>query len=369
MALCLVGCDARRDLWTRASDDIHVFMTGVSCAANRVGGHDMLNQKFYQLVGTRWWINDPCRGAVCNPLTATQPPDRFAYALTVVNETGAAVTQKYYAVDRQDIIPFRLGAAMNVTGPTWLNPPPTTRSAESCVGIASVPWQRNGNRPFWVADATLHLNPADLQTNSMWTAFTLLGLVLAFITATVFVGVGYFDGTGSRKLGITLALVVGCLVIGVLMYMRSYVTEPIERLTQIQAFYSFYDKLPKSAGNLLPMNASDARRLFAGPPLTIGIEQSTSAFYWTASISIVVFLVLSLKRLVMGAYWIFVPLPLETSFRRARTRGDWPRANEIVDAVRRGTMNKGTWRARAMELKAERLRRELDAMTDRMRSR
>jgi hypothetical protein len=369
IVLGLTGCDARRDLWMRAADDTRIFMTGVSCSANRAGSHDLLNQKFYQLTGTRWWLNDPCRGAVCNPLTATNPPDRFAYAITFVNEAGAAVTQKYWAVDRQDIIPLKMGAAMDVIGPTQLNGPPSSKSGDGCAGIVAVPWQRHGNRPFWVADATLQLHPADLQTASMWTVFTVLGLVLAFITGIAVAAAGYFDGTGNRKGAVTLCVLYSVVAVGVLLFLRSYMTEPIERLTQIQGYYAFYLQLPKSAGALLPMSVSDARRLFAGPPLTFGIEQSTSFFYWTALCLTVVFFALIIKRLVMGIYWIFVPLPLAVSFRRARARGDWPRASEIVEAVRRGTMNKGTWRARAMELKAARLRQELDAATNRLRSR
>jgi hypothetical protein len=369
-ALGLVGCDARRDLWSRVTNDIRVFMTAVSCLPNRAGGHDLLNQKFYQASDFRWWINDPCRGSICNPVTVPPvSPDRFAYAATVVNEAGSSAQQKVWVVERQDILPLTVGMTSRYKPPSWFNPPSPARGGEVCVGLVTVPWQASPNRPFWVADGTLSLNPADLQTASMWTALTLGGLIAAFAVATGFIGAGFFDAPRGRGSAIARAIILAVIAASILMYMRSYITEPAERLPKIQTYYSFYNKLPKSGGNVLPMSPQDARTLFAGPPLTIGLEQSTSAFNWVALISLLVFLALFIKRIIMGLYWVLVPLPLEVRFRRARARGDWPRASEIVDAVRQGTMNKSSWQSRAMEMKAERFKRELDAMAARLRAR
>jgi hypothetical protein len=369
VALGLAGCDARHDLWYRNSDDVRAFMTAMSCTANGAGIYAVTGQKLYQVVGWRWWLNDPCRGAVCNPLTANESPDRYAFGLTFINDAGASVLQKFWVVDRKDMLALSVGMSSKFTMPNWLHAPPPGRTGETCVGLVTLPWQRSGNRPYWVADQTLRLNATDLQTASLRTALVLVGLGLVFVVGTAFAAAGYFDAPRQRGGGIVRAVIFGIVALGVLLFIQSYVTEPAERLPQIQSYYSFYDKLPKNSGNLLPLRPDDARVLFAGPPLTTDLDQRTDMFQWAALIALIGFLLLSAKRIIMGLYWVFVPLPLEVRFRRARARGDWPRASEIVDAVRQGTMNKSTWQSRAMELKAERFRRELDAMAAQLRTR
>jgi hypothetical protein len=365
MSLTLGACDARLDLWRRATDDIRTFFTIVPCAEN-VAPSSLESRKFYQVLTTRWWVNDPCRGAICPPLSR-EHPDRYAFGVNFVGDSGAAVDRRMWIIDRKDILAFSVNM-YKYDVPSWFHRPPAGRSGETCVALVTVPWQKIRNRPYWVADETLSADPATSKTTDDTAGLIVMLLLAIFAAGTGFVAAGYFDAPAQRVGGVVRSLLFAGAALALLMYIRTnYIVEPHARLVQVQDFYRFYGQLPKSGANLLPISGQSASRLFAGPPLTTDLTPSTDAFRTVAWIALLGWIILNIKRLYMGLYWVFVPLPLEVKFRRARARGDWPRAQEIVEAVRQGTMNKAAWQSRAMALKAQRFASELDSATERLR--
>jgi hypothetical protein len=51
--------------------------------------------------------------------------------------------------------------------------------------------------------------------------------------------------------------------------------------------------------------------------------RQTDAFLFLLVGAVGAMIIMFGKRLYMGAYWLFVPLPLEVRFRRAFRRGRW----------------------------------------------
>jgi hypothetical protein len=323
IAATMSACDARRDLWYRATDDVRMFITPAACTLN-AGAQPLANQKYYQAVSSRWWVNDPCRGAICPPLSA-EHPDRYAFGITFVNDQGVPVLRKLWVVNRRDVLAFSVGMSSKSNVPSWLHTPPAGRTGETCVSLTTVPWQKDRNRPFWVADATLQTDRRALQATADKVGLMVLLLGAIAAVGTGIVAIGYFDAPALRSGGVIRCLLVGGGAVAALMFISSnQVSEPLGRLSQAQDYYNFYERLPKAGGALLPLDGFAAGRLFAGPPLTIDVMPSTDTFYTLFWLAVFGWVVLHVKRLYMGLYWLLVPLPLEVRFQQARARGDWP---------------------------------------------
>jgi len=357
-ATVLAACDARRDLWqSKVGEDSRAFFSMIPChrvnePADRANPPPLT---YYELVRWDFGAYDRRRGVFGAPVSE----EGSAYAFTYIDERGRQATQKAFLIGRSD------AAGRHLTNmPSNYKRPDTG----TCAGMTTIPWSKDRNRPFWVGDATLAADPAAMRQKSEGAGLALFGLVVLFAAITGIVGAGYFDEPDQRGRGLGLCAAVAVVSLIVLWQIQSYaLSQPLERLVAVQDYYRTYDRLPKSGGHLLPLDIRELRPLLNGPPLTTGLEQTPQTFWTSLAVAAAIFFLVSVKRFVMGLYWLFVPLPLEVSFRRARNRGEWPKAQELIDAIRRGTVGKTTWQARAMTLKAEMFAQELARLRDQLR--
>ena len=112
---------------------------------------------------------------------------------------------------------------------------------------------------------------------------------------------------------------------------------------------------------LQPVSYFDAQRLFAGPPTPRQMQQSPQNFWLVFCAALLAGAFAFGMRIYKGWYWLFVPLPIQVRFQRAMWRGEWPRAEEMIEAIREGVMHKTTWQSKAMAKKAELFRHKLIA--------
>jgi len=358
IAATVAGCDARRDLWrSKLGEQSRAFITFIPCSrANEPIDHaNPPPLTYYQLIGWQFGVYDPRRGVFGAPIS----DEGFAYAFTYIDERGRQATQKAFLIGTSDAAGRQLSSMPYQTH--------STRTG-TCAGVTSVPWSNDRNRPFWVSDATLAADPTPLRHLSERGGLALFGLGILFVVFTGIAAAGYFDAPDKRGGGLTLCIIVAIGSLIVLSQIHaSVLSEPHERLLAVQAYYRAFDALPKTDGRLLPLDIRKLRPLLAGPPLTVDLDQAPQTFWMWVAIALAGFFAVAAKRSVMGLYWLFVPLPLEVSFRRARNRGQWPKAEELIEAIRRGTVGKTTWQARAMTLKAEKFAHELARLRDRLR--
>jgi hypothetical protein len=338
--------------------DFRTFSEATSCVENGPPV-PLESRKLYQVLSSQWFVNDPCRGALCSPFSQEQP-DSGAYLVNIINEQGVPAWSKLWLIDRLDVI--HTNAARRLDLPSQFHRPPPGRTGETCAHLITVPWQKDRDRPFWVADATLLLNPKSLEENSNQAGLILAGLFVLLLVGTLFVRAGYFDSQPSeRKGGVALSagiMIVGCVLLWVVLV--EWVAAPIEPLRKIQSFYEFYARMPKANGYLLPFSWEAAGTLFSGPPKIANFSQPIDGFRYIATMTLALWLLVSFKRLYMGLYWVYANLPVEVVFNRAWARGRWPKARELARAIRKGTIGKSAWQSRAMELKARIFKQKLD---------
>ena len=84
--------------------------------------------------------------------------------------------------------------------------------------------------------------------------------------------------------------------------------------------------------------------------------------------------IVSLPGFLLGVpillYFLFVRLPMQVVYTRARRDGRWPTAAELLEAIRQGTIDKTDWQSEIMEYKARKfdatLRGEADSLRRKM---
>jgi hypothetical protein len=355
------GC-AGMDLWQRATD-FHRFIEVRSCGP--WDAPPLESRKLYQVVSTRWFMGDPCPGAVC-PTSSQEHSDRYANLVTVINEQGVLASAKVWIVSREDYT----DVARNSDFPDSPSPPsnvgfhwpPPDRTGEICVNLVSVPWQKDRDRPFWVADETLLLSVESLEADSKQSWLLLKGLTVLLLVGTVFVRIGNFDCEPWEKWdGVRASagiMIVGCALL--FLILTRGVHQQFEQVRKIQEYYASYAQMPKVNGYLLPVTGQAVEKFFLGIGRFYDFSGPLVWFRAIATITLALWLLVSFKRLYMGLYWVYANLPVEVVFNRARARGRWPKAHELARAIRKGTIGKSAWQSRAMELKARIFKQKLD---------
>jgi hypothetical protein len=323
MAATLGGCDAlqRQNLWRTKTDHIRIFVTPIRCSIfseSTVGKSPIFGMgdlTFYEMLESQWWINnDACRGAiVCPPSSWAMPSDRYARRITFINQQGAVQNSKAWVVDQTNAMPLSVDVSAKHNIPYTAFPPDLKNPAFTCVSVVTIPWQRDRNRPFWVADTTLQMDPTELLRNNAFTGVILSGFAVLFTFGTLFAGAG-FDRGGARWRGVFLSLTIAAVGFIILVVIRENgLVEPYDRLLRIQDYYRFFSSLPQTAGGyLLPLHTKTMASLFWGPPLTTELDQSVEKFEFVALCLLLLWLLFFWKRALMGFYYLLVPHRAET---------------------------------------------------------
>lgn len=365
IAALLSGCALPG--WHGPVGGVRVFTEFVPCA---VGSSTvpLVDRKFYEVTAAGWWTNEPCHES-CSPFIPDNP-DRHAYDIRFLDDSGMLRAAKIWLLGRYNAVRIPFDVEKNLFIPSFVYRPLRGAPGALCAVIQTIPWMSDRARPFWVADETLALNAAGFAARSRL-ALLIEWLMIGFgVFAAIAVGAGFFDEDSAAVFGAVgrSVMIIGIGVALFHLFRIFLIDQPYERLVGVQDYYRFVQTLPTFGRWLVPMDGVSASRLFSGPPDVMHIDQDAPVMPYIVIGTMVIWLITSFKRFYMGCYWLFVRLPIQVTFERARAQNRWPSRAELEDAINKGTSNKEAWQARAMAKKADRFKSELDATTRSVRN-
>ena len=237
-------------------------------------------------------------------------------------------------------------------------PPPDNNVR--CAAVWDIPWSTRLNRPYYLED-----EPARVAKRYgplvKWHDLILCGMTMVLLIGTILSWFSY-DADEYYQFAFVVAGALGACVASTIIGDIS-VRQPWKLVERALDYYAFYDALPKRSGLLQPLSAAAIDRLLQAPPLPSQIGFSIDVFAWTAGLLGLSWLGFNAHRIVIGAYWIFVPLPLEQQHARVLASGDIPTTDELLQALSDTLVGKSPWQLDVMRRKAKAFRRQLEPHT------
>jgi hypothetical protein len=385
VGLMLAGCESRQVIWQRLTQNTSVtFFAPVSCAAEPNQSLTVIGS--YSLLRSFQWGGGLPQDMYDPRMKERFAGNHFAYMLTLIDAAGRDQRTSAFLLGASDStgLSFSLpysgrgpGSFRTMTvGPPGSNPErifPVPTNISMCGYLHRMPWSSSLNLPYWISAELMNPDaPEEYELEIDLALVGLMGFVALSLFGMVCLPFGFVDIDSERERAATqfrlctLFFIGSAVVFAILFGLRNRMQTPLGELAKGQAYYRFYQSLPKSNGLLQPVSYSDAQRLFAGPPTPEQMQQSPQNFWFVLCAAVLAGAIAFGMRIYKGWYWLFVPLPLQVRFKRAMRRGKWPRAEEIIEAIREGAMNKRAWQSKMMELKAVRFEAKLNAMRERL---
>lgn len=223
-----------------------------------------------------------------------------------------------------------------------------------CNVLVDIPVSRDGVHPYYVEQEAT--KTAEYKALTLATPLKVLFLVLA--GAVLFLSFWGFERIAQwgNCTGILLAVIGASAV----MYYLC-VDAPWQEYQQALAYLKFFEQLPRTAsGDLLPISPQQLAYLVAGPPHPHSAQFHFEVFALVSGGLIGLWLLITGRFVVMGVYWLAVPLPLEELHQRTLRAGRAPTAAEITAAVLSACTGKAAWQHRIMQRKADAFARNLN---------
>jgi len=294
----------------------------------------------------------------------------LAARFTFVDDSGIMRSDEVLVIRAQDVLgrpirafpgaPFYIGVASDYGG---YDSRYADLSGMTCVVVTAVPWAGVGNRPWYVSANILYESIMGKKLLSGFSIMILLCLCVGLAASIPVLWAGFFaeDDQDLRK---TCMIKYGAFAVASLIVLvgvrSSSIGDPLEYQEKTREYYAAYDGMPKTpAGYLLPFYSAGRMSVFNSPPRAVEYEQTPGTFFEVLTVFVALGAALFGMPLYRGLYWFFAPLPLQLRFNRATARGEWPTADEIIEAVREGTLNKSAWQSKMMETKAKQFEGEL----------
>jgi hypothetical protein len=183
-------------------------------------------------------------------------------------------------------------------------------------------------------------------------------LLLVLVCVALFLSFWGFERASQWRswAGILLAIIAVSMVL-----YFCCVDEPWQQYRQALEYLKWFDQLPRTAsGDLLPISPAQLAHLVAGPTHPNSTEFHFDFFALVAGGLISLWLLITGPFVVMGVYWLAVPLPLEELHQRTLRAGRAPTAAEITAAVLGACTGKAAWQHRILQRKADAFARNLN---------
>jgi hypothetical protein len=233
-------------------------------------------------------------------------------------------------------------------------PSGVTTDQKFCNVLAEVPVSRDGRHPYYVEPES----EKTAEYNSL-TPFTPLPIFLL-----LFVGIALllsFWGFEHAELWCKWAgVLVGFCVASALVYFFC-VEAPWQEYQKALVYLKWFDQLPRSAsGDLLPISPQQLAYIVAGPTHPQSTQFQFEVFAWVSGGLIGLWLLITSPFVVMGVYWLAVPLPLEELHQRTLRAARAPTAAETTAAALSACTGKAAWQHRIMQRKADAFAKNLN---------
>jgi hypothetical protein len=233
-------------------------------------------------------------------------------------------------------------------------PSSVTTDKKFCNVLAEVPVSRDGRQPYYVEPEAA--KTAEYNSLKPFTVPSLL--LLIFVELAIFLSFWGFERFElfCKWVGTLLVILAGSAV---LYYFC--MEAPWQEYQKALSYLKYFDQLPRTAsGDLLPISQQQLAYLVAGPPHPTSTHFYFDVFVWIANGLIGLWLLVTSPFVVMGIYWLAVPLPLEELHQRTLRAGRAPTAAEITAAVLSACTGKAAWQHRIMQRKADAFARNLN---------
>ena len=229
-----------------------------------------------------------------------------------------------------------------------------TSDAKMCNVLAEVPLSRDGRNPYYVEPEAAKT----AEYNSL-TPFTPLPvLLLALVGIALLLSFWGFEHAEvwSKWAGVLVAF----FVVSTVVYFFC-VEAPWQEYQKALTYLKYFERLPRTAGgDLLPISQQQLAYLVAGPTHPQSTQFHFEVFAWVFRGLIGLWLLVTSPFVVMGVYWLAVPLPLEQLHQRTLRAGRAPTAAEITAAVLAACTGKAAWQHRIMQRKADAFAKNLN---------
>lgn len=233
-------------------------------------------------------------------------------------------------------------------------PSSVTTDNKFCNVLAEVPVSRDGHHPYYVEPEAS--KTAAYNSLALVTPISVLLLVLVCIALFLSVWGFQYVHQWCTFAGILLAMIGASTVL----YFFC-VEVPWSQYQNALAYLKWFDQLPRSAsGNLLPISPQQLGYLVTGPTHPDSTQFHFEVFAWVSGGLIGLWLLGTSPFVVMGVYWLTVPLPLEKLHQRTLRAGRAPTPAEITAAVLSACTGKAAWQHRIMQRKADAFARNLN---------
>ena len=234
-------------------------------------------------------------------------------------------------------------------------PSSVTTDNKFCNVLVDVPVSRNdARRPYYVEPEAAKT----AEYKSLTQVTPLWGLLLVMVCVALILSFwGFEHAEYWFKYAGGLLVVMGlCLLI-----YYFCVEAPWQEYQGALAYLKFFDHLPRNAsGELLPITPEQLSFIVAGPPHPRSAQFKSELFAWATGGLTALWLIVIAPFVVMGIYWLAVPLPLEELHQRTLRAGRAPTAAEITAAVLSACTGKAAWQHRIMQRKADAFARNLN---------
>ena len=232
------------------------------------------------------------------------------------------------------------------------DPSGTYNAALRCAVLVEFPRAEQSQRPFYLEDP--RAKAIEYQNLIGMHRLIFVTLCLAFPLLLIPAAFG-FEPAEMEPFGKWLVAASAAAAILLVCWIGGDIalTESWRRFQKAQAYYAFFDALPRGSNGLLPIPTADFYRLLAGPPLPSETRFAFPELAWTMAVLASLWLVALALPVIKGIYWIATPLPLEQAHRQALHKGRRLTAEEIVTAMNKAVAGKSAWQLNIMRRKAE----------------
>ena len=279
--------------------------------------------------------------------------------------SGLPSGRTYYHVDtRLQVDADGIGRLRYYDGRTVRDEPVQFASASTarysnvrCVAVWQIPWSTHLNRPYYLEDEPARV-AAHYGALVAWHNFILFVMAIVMVMGITSSWCSYEQHEHGLFAG-SVAGAVAAWMVSALIGQDS-VRQPWSVVQKALDYYAFYDALPKQGAWLQPLSADAVARLFQPPPLPSEIGFSIGAFALTVALLGLGWLAFNARRIVIGAYWMFVPLPLDQLHARISASGELPTTDELMQALSDTLAGKSSWQVEVMRRKAQAFRQRLE---------
>ena len=233
-------------------------------------------------------------------------------------------------------------------------PSSVTANNKFCNVLAEVPLSRDGRYPYYVeAEAA---KTAEYNSLTPFTPLPVLLLVIVDIALLLsFWGFEHAE-VWFKWAGVLVAFFVASAVV----YFFC-VEAPWHEYQKALTYLKYFDQMPRTiSGDLLPISPQQLAYIVAGPTHPQSTQFHVEVFAWVSGGLIGFWLLVTSPFVVMGVYWLTVPLPLEELHQRTLGAGRAPTAAEITAAVLSACTGKAAWQHRIMQRKADAFAKNLN---------